>query len=467
MNKVCDGADWFRLELDRIIRRELEESPRFHRKQWEFAVIYRELERLGLLDGNAEGISFGTGRERLLYAVARRVKHVWATDLYGEEAAWDLARTGNPSKFLRTHAPFPVPEERLSAKHMDMREISFPDGTFDFAWSSCAIEHIGHRSDFIRHLQEVRRVLKPGGVYVLTTEFTWADQAAELEGNYFFSRGLLEDIVRESGLDSDPEFDASLTRHGINVPLPLELSGGRNDGLGRYNERLFESLAHLQLSSASTAFTSCVVVLRKSGESFKGWRFSGFEDATQFIGEGLDGVRRIVEEADLALEPFADLPHRRSRHYVGHEAFFREIGASTPSASEKRTLFHSAYVWLGRRPRLLRVSLGSASAREFNVNLRVHRCSMAKPWGAVRTELETELRGVDGRAMAEIPLSPRDDCTYAVLAENPSGDLVLNEVSIKAAAAGSMPIWTTGSPPLQPGAIASLYAAARALRRFR
>ena len=41
LSKLCEAADWFDQEFDRIIRDELDEEPRFHRKQWEFAQIFR------------------------------------------------------------------------------------------------------------------------------------------------------------------------------------------------------------------------------------------------------------------------------------------------------------------------------------------------------------------------------------------------------------------------------------------
>ena len=70
---MCDAADWFDPEFERIILHELEEEPRFHRKQWEFAQIFRTLQTLGFLSAKSRGLSMGGGKERLSYAVLGEV----------------------------------------------------------------------------------------------------------------------------------------------------------------------------------------------------------------------------------------------------------------------------------------------------------------------------------------------------------------------------------------------------------
>ena len=434
MNKLCDGADWFRPDMDRIIREEFRDVPRLHRKQWEFAAIFRELEQLGLLNGETSGVSFGSGTEHMLYSIAHRVKHIWATDLYSATAAWDIVRTDDPLEFVRAHAPFPYPEERVSAKNMDMREVDFPDDTFDFAYSSCAIEHIGHRDDFIRHLREVKRVLKPGGAYVLTTELTYADRTVELEGNYYFSRNLLEDIIRESGWDSDPEFDAALTAHRINTPLPVELSFGFNDGEGRFNERLFGLLCHVQLSWANLAFTSCVVVLRKTGNVFQGWRYKSWDETQRFIGQGIDLMRAIIEKSDLTLHPFAWMPDRKSQLYVGHAEYF-ELGSDPATGS---TLFHTAYVWLGAKSRRVRVSLDLVVHGEYRISLQAYRRSALTPL-TEEVEALVEFEGTADHIFRELELKPLDDHTYAFLSVVTAGDVLLREAYVTCVAVGGAP----------------------------
>ena len=436
MNKICDAADWQQPDLLRIISEEFAGVPHFNRKQWEFAVLFRELERRGLLNEKSRGISFGSATEVMLYSVARHAGHIWATDLYGEGAAWDIARTKDATELVRSRAPFAYPEDRLSARSMDMREIAFPDESFDFAYSSCVIEHIGGRADFIRHLREVDRVLRPGGVYAFTTELTYEDSAVEMPGNYYFSRGLLEEIVRESGLSCSAAFDARLARHRANTPLPMELASGINDGDGRFGEQLFGLMSAVQLCSAQVAFTSCLVVLEKDCASrFTHWTVEGWDRSVEFIHEGLGIVRGILEDAELRLAPFAWMPSRHSSHFLGHEHFF-EKGGSGP---EGNTLFHTGYFWLGGRPRRIRVALQVKGSAEYRVRLKIHRTRGQTPWVA---ELHSyvDLDGAGAAFFHELSLDPEAGCSYAVLGELLSGEMALVDTSITVAPAGAPPI---------------------------
>ncbi len=98
------------------------------------------------------------------------------TDLYSSNSEWDTARAADPSEFIKANKPFYADENKFEAINMDMRDLKFKDESFDFCYSSCAIEHIGDYKDFEIHLNEVHRVLKDGGLYVLTTEFLFADE---------------------------------------------------------------------------------------------------------------------------------------------------------------------------------------------------------------------------------------------------------------------------------------------------
>src|SRR5579863_8491649 len=116
MMKVCDAADWFTPDMISTISSELRETPRFHRKQWEFAMKFNLLRQAGALNEDASGISFGTGQELLIYALANHVKHVWATDIYTDDTIWPDARTADFNEFVRGNPPIPTRVDRLSAK---------------------------------------------------------------------------------------------------------------------------------------------------------------------------------------------------------------------------------------------------------------------------------------------------------------------------------------------------------------
>ncbi|MEZ4766273.1 MAG: hypothetical protein R3C26_24720 [Calditrichia bacterium] len=118
LSKVCDAADWFDPEMVEIIQNELHETPYFHRKQWEFAMIFRALRQNGLLQPDKTGLSMGGGTERVLYAIAKHVRQLIVTDLYEANTSWDCARTDDPSQLIRENAPFPVDLQNIRAMRM-------------------------------------------------------------------------------------------------------------------------------------------------------------------------------------------------------------------------------------------------------------------------------------------------------------------------------------------------------------
>ena len=143
LSKVCDGADWFDPELKAVIDGDLRELARFHRKQWEFAMILLALRRRGALRPDAVGLSMGAGKERLLYAVAHTRPAVVATDLYDLQTEWETAHTGDPDRYIKEGKPFPVDDAKLRGLRMDMRSLDFRGG--DLRLLLLVLRHRAHR----------------------------------------------------------------------------------------------------------------------------------------------------------------------------------------------------------------------------------------------------------------------------------------------------------------------------------
>ena len=56
---------------------------------------------------------------------------------------------------------------------MDATTLDFPSETFDIAFSFSSIEHFGGRNHegALKSMKEIERVLKPGGIAVIATEY--------------------------------------------------------------------------------------------------------------------------------------------------------------------------------------------------------------------------------------------------------------------------------------------------------
>ena len=175
LNRLCYLEDWNNDEIIQTIS-ELYKSntpTTIHRKYWEFAMGIIAMKRFNKLNMETLALGIGSGVEPIPFYLANKVKHVYATDLYGDLENWNNA---SPATFLnnpKKYALFPYKEDALTILRMDGTKLEFPSETFDIAFSFSSIEHFGGRNHAgaLKSLKEIERVLKPGGIAVITTEY--------------------------------------------------------------------------------------------------------------------------------------------------------------------------------------------------------------------------------------------------------------------------------------------------------
>ena len=68
-------------------------------------------------------------------------------------------------------ANFPYREDRLVSLKMDGRFLAFPDASFEVVYSLSSIEHFGGFDGASAAIADMARVLKPGGILALATEY--------------------------------------------------------------------------------------------------------------------------------------------------------------------------------------------------------------------------------------------------------------------------------------------------------
>jgi SAM-dependent methyltransferase len=430
LSKLCDAADWFRPDIKEIITNELREIPRFHRKQWESAMIFLALRQAGKLRPDNVGLSMGGGKELVLYALAPHLRQLVVTDLYDTQTDWDCAKTDDPDTFIRQNKPFPVDDEKLKALRMDMRQLTFPDRSFDFCYSTCAVEHIGKREDFLRHFNEVARVLKDDGLYVFTTEVLYGDQTIEDEHNYVFSLRELHEIIADSNLAPEEEFDARVTQHKINYPSPSNLKSLSYFVPQLFTEQLLQESPHIQLMRGRHPFTCGIFVMRKrlGSEKVRETRFIGLESSRMFVESGANEYRDLLMRSGASIHPFSLLPGEASRFFADHAEFFTQ---KAPGNIDPETVFHSDYFWLGAGKRVFDVVLDPLDDDGSEIELRIHKVRTLASRQVDCAVSSTIRIAEEGRRTYRIEVETNEECTYAILAKARRGPCLFKSIEIK------------------------------------
>ena len=200
LNRLCYVEDWENSEIKEALAelQKLSSEGFIHRKDWEWALGIIAMRRFGKLNEKSTAIGVGSGTEPVPFYLANKVKHVYATDLYGQNDGWKRAAPSDFPENPKKYAPFPYKEDALTVLRMDGTKLEFPSESFDIAFSFSSIEHFGgddrknNHSGALRSLKEIERVLKPGGLAVITTEYIINDKE---HPEFFNRRTIYSDLI--------------------------------------------------------------------------------------------------------------------------------------------------------------------------------------------------------------------------------------------------------------------------------
>jgi glycosyltransferase involved in cell wall biosynthesis/SAM-dependent methyltransferase len=276
-DKVCTLEDFRDPELAELIRQIFPHQAAIRgasfpvgaedRKHWEIAMSVRALRRHGALRPDATLLGVGAGSELTSFYLTRHAARVIATDLYLDPAGWSEA-----SALMLTRpqelCPYPYESAKLTVQHMDGRVLDFPDDTFAGIFSAGAIEHFGSLADIAAAAYEMGRVLAPGGIASLSTEYLLAGPPGpgDAPGEYvagatgmllFTAERLRRYIVEASGLEPVDEMETEVSAATLATAREL-LDAGRQI---HHGER---KLPHLVLSHQGRVFGSVHLALRKT-----------------------------------------------------------------------------------------------------------------------------------------------------------------------------------------------------------
>ena len=278
--KVCnleDFADrdfirWAHLVLPHERERFGAEWPTSHpyRKDWEIVLAARSLSAAGVLDPHAQVIGIGAGNEPTLFWLTTQVARVFATDLY-LDAGWEESASAEMLVDPGRSWPGSWDEERLVVQHMDARELRHPEAAFDAAFSSSSFEHFGELEDVRRAMEEACRVVRPGGLISISTEFRLAGDASSAPGVLLFNREELLQVFVE-GLPVEPlvpvDFSVSAATEATAWPsesfaADVEKHVAAHDGALRFHTLTWSHYPHVVLEGEGWRCTSVHLALRR------------------------------------------------------------------------------------------------------------------------------------------------------------------------------------------------------------
>jgi SAM-dependent methyltransferase len=235
-------------------------------------------------------LGVGAGHEATIYWLTRKVGQVVATDLYQSEDAW--SETDSSAEMLTNPGKFWDGEwipDRLEVRNMNALELDFPDDSFDAVFSSSSIEHFGGFQEIRRSIEEIYRVLRPGGVAALATEFKIQGSGHGWPGVFLFDEGALRATVFD-GLWWDPAtpLDTSVSQETLGTRIELQEALAEP----RAQVQVWSQYPHLVLHEGPYLFTSVHLAMVKSSSPTADWR----RLAPQFSSGTWPGAKERVKE---------------------------------------------------------------------------------------------------------------------------------------------------------------------------
>jgi hypothetical protein len=204
ISELCKAEDrdtqWYRHWCN-----ELQEEPRYHRKQWEYVYILQALFERGCIEKGKRGMVFAVGTEPLPSLFAKHGCSILATDIFpeqGMEKGWgatDQLCFGIDSLNSRKLVTDAELRQLVTYRPVDMNNIPPDIYDYDFNWSSCSFEHLGTIEKGLAFLRNQLKTLRSGGWAVHTTEYNISsdDQTQDNNDTVIFRQQDINRVVAE------------------------------------------------------------------------------------------------------------------------------------------------------------------------------------------------------------------------------------------------------------------------------
>lgn len=274
LNKVCNLEDFQDRDIVPILTEwfgKTRKSDRAwpvgkeDRKFWEVAMIILAVQRHLAQDERSMALGVGAGIEATNFILSNLFRWVFLTDLYGANG-WHGDCPGAMLVKPETFSPgIPINERRIIVQHMNGTDLRFEDNSFDLVYSSSSIEHFGAPEQVKQAAREMGRVVRPGGLISLSTEWKVSGTRGSLNcDTLLFTRSEIEElIIAPSGcmVVDEPIYEVS----EATLAQPTEFDDAVRD-LSRMTGRYLDNWSrypHILLRDAEMSWTSVQVTLKK------------------------------------------------------------------------------------------------------------------------------------------------------------------------------------------------------------
>jgi SAM-dependent methyltransferase len=143
---------------------------------------------------------------------------------------------------------------------MDGTKLEFPSETFDIAFSFSSIEHFGGKdhSGALRYMKEIERVLKPGGIAVIATEYIINDKD---HPEFFNKKTIYSDLIDKlDSLKLVEPLDLRITTKTLETVLDWHEAFNKDNS---DYEEFAKSHPYLLLNLENLLFISVMLVFKK------------------------------------------------------------------------------------------------------------------------------------------------------------------------------------------------------------
>jgi len=142
-----------------------------NRKTWEIGMALISFEKLGIMSDKLDVLGIGAAKEETISILSNIVKRVFATDIYLEPGTWGEWYERDILVDARKYMGPVYNHKRVVWQHVDGRDLPYEDNSMDAVFSCSSLEHFGSEADIRKAVEEACRVLKPGGVAAISSEY--------------------------------------------------------------------------------------------------------------------------------------------------------------------------------------------------------------------------------------------------------------------------------------------------------